>query len=150
MKQYESLLLLMIAIYGCVAQDPTTPPNDWNGDPLVCTPNTGPPGRAYPQFSKIVEFTLERVETQILLGTVLPSQLTLYQYLYDYDANKLILIKSANGFVDAEYYYYNLLKKSSYYRGDACVVSDISTDIDMGTGFASSKPDSLIVLLLRL
>ena len=147
MKQYGSLLLLVIVISGCVAQDPTTPPNDWNGDPLVCTPNAGPPGRPYPQFPNIAEFTLERVETKILLGTVLPSELTLYQYLYDYDANKLILIKNANGFIDAEYFYYEQRKKSTYYRGDACVVSDIAINIEMGTGCASSKHDFHLCLL---
>ena len=85
-----------------------------------------------PIFPKQAEFTLERVEITHVLNLTLPSQLTLYQYIYDYNANKMIMVKNKNGFVDVEYYYYDILKKSTYYGGQYCVVTDIPTNNDMG------------------
>jgi len=135
MQQYGLLCLLILFICGYYAQDPTTTPGvDWNGDPTLCTADpsvTSAPGPPLPTFSNQAEFALERVEIKHILNTTLPSELTMYQYLYDYNANKLIMVKNSNGFIDVEYYYYELLKKSTYYRGEFCVVSDIRTNFDM-------------------
>ena len=137
MRRHYSLFccLLLLFISGYQAQ--TTTPTDWNGDPRLCTvipPATAGPGPipSLPQFSKRAEFALERVEIKHILNTTLPSEMTLYEYLYDYDANKLIMVKNKNGFTDAEYYYYGIGKKSTYYRGEFCVVTNISIENDMG------------------
>ena len=108
---------------------------DWNGDPKLCTVDPSAPiinDRPLPVFSNQAEFTLERVEVKHIMDVTLPSELTLYQYLYDYDANKLILVKNTNGFIDVEFYYYESLKKSTYYRRTMCAVTDILTNVDIG------------------
>ncbi|CAF1004788.1 unnamed protein product [Rotaria sordida] len=136
MKYYRVVYLFVLLIYGCNAQEGTTiNPSTWNGDPRICTVNPSTPGtddRPLPTFPNQAEFALERVEVRHVLNITLPSQLTMYQYLYDYNANKLVLVKNANGFIDAEYFYYDTLKKSTYYRGEFCVVSsiDMNKDID--------------------
>jgi len=136
MKQYEVLCLLVLYISGYYAQDPTTTPStEWNGDPKLCTVDPSAPptsDRPLPRFPTKVEFTLERVEIKHILDSTEPSELTMYQYLYDYDANKLILITNSRGLIDVEYYYYEALKKSTYYRQEICAVSDIQTNFDMG------------------
>jgi hypothetical protein len=137
MQHYRILALLVSLICQYNAQDTTTVPGaEWNGDPKVCIPNTSeskPSDPAYPRFPNKAEFTLERVEIGRVFGQVGPSQLTRYQYLYDYDANKLVLIKNANEIIDIEYYYYEIAKKSTYYRGDYCSVTDIPLNIDNGS-----------------
>jgi hypothetical protein len=138
MKQYGLLCLLVLSILGSYAQDPTTTPLpiEWNGDPKLCTvdPSKPPPSSTRPQptFPPRAEFGLERVEVKHILNTTLPSELTLYQYLYDYDANKLILIKNQNGFIDFEHFYYEGLTKATYYRREYCVVERIDQNIDLG------------------
>lgn len=125
------LLLLSIAEYQ--AQP------DWNGDPKLCTvngPSTPPPGPVPPppKFPSKAEFGLERVEIKQvpLLNLTLPSEISLYEYLYDYDANSLIMVKNKNGIIDTEYYYYKQLTKSTYIGGQYCAVTDIPTNQDMG------------------
>ena len=142
MKQYSFVYLLVIFIVGCCAQDPTTTPSiDWNGDPKLCTVDPNPPSSTVPlpQFPAQAEFSLERVEIKHILDQTLPSELTLYQYLYDYNANKLILIKNRNGFIDAEYYYYESLKKSIYHRRQFCEVEDIEKNVDLGMSYLKNK-----------
>jgi hypothetical protein len=126
--------LFALFIFGSRAQDTTTPPIDWNGDPLLCTVDPNPPSstRPLPMFGAQVEFALERVEVKHVLNNTLPSDLTLYHYIYDYNANKLILTRNHNGYTHAEYYYYEILKKSIYYRREICRVEDIEKNIDMG------------------
>ena len=136
MKQYALLSLFILSNFGSHAQDSTSiPATQWNGDPKICTVDPSAPiinDKPLPVFSTKAEFTLERVEAKSLIGINLPSELTLYQYLYDYDANKLIMIKNKNGFIDTEYFYYNILKKSTYYRQQFCVVENIATNVDNG------------------
>ena len=134
-QQHIRVLLLLVAFYGCLAQNPTTPIDDWNGDPELCTVTPGsqpPPGIPMPVFPKQAEFALERVEIKHVFNLTLPSELTLYEYIYDYNANKLIIVKNTNGLIAVEYYYYEILKKSTYYAGKFCVVTDIPTNSDMG------------------
>ena len=114
MKQFRFLCLLALLFFECNAQGSTTTPSNWNGDPRLCTVDPSAPSpsdRPLPKFPNIAEFALERVEIKHVLNQTLPSELTLYQYLYDYNANKLIMIKNSNGFLDAEYFYYDILKK---------------------------------------
>ncbi|CAF2262284.1 unnamed protein product [Rotaria magnacalcarata] len=145
MKLYQVFYLLALLISEYYAQDTTTISiADWNGDPLVCTidPSIPPTSdKPFPQFPRQAEFTLEAVEIRHINNETLPSQLTLFQYLYDFDANKLIMIRNTNGFIDAEYYYYENLKKSVYVRGEFCYVSEIGTDnpIDGTSAIRSSN-----------
>ena len=136
MKQYQFLCLLVLFISRYHAQDPTTTPiPDWNGDPKICTVDPSAPptiDRPLPTFPNRVEFALERVEIKHIFDSTIPSELTMYQYLYDYDANKLILITNTRGEIDVEYFYYEILKKSTYYRQQICSVTDISRNIDIG------------------
>ena len=135
MKQYGCLCLFVLFIVGSHAQDTTTVPlPDFNGDPLLCTfnPNPPQPTRPLPMFPTKAEFGLERVEVKHVLNTTAPSDLTLYHYIYDYDANKLILTRNHNGYTHAEYFYYDILKKSIYYNREVCRVEDIPTNLDMG------------------
>lgn len=123
-------------IAGYYAQDTTTAfsPDTWNGDSTICTVPANPPTNivSLPTFPKIAEFTLEAVEIRHIANQSDTTQLTLIQYLYDFDANKLIMIRNTNGFIDAEYYYYEALKKAVYIRGEQCFMVDISTNIDIG------------------
>ncbi|UJR30727.1 hypothetical protein I4U23_018247 [Adineta vaga] len=147
-QKYGLLCLLFLFISGYYTQDPTTTLNpNWQGDPKVCIVNPPPtpspePAPPFPQFSQTAEFTLERVESSRLVTNItLPSQLSLYQYLYDYNANKLIMVKNKNGLIDVEYYYYNILKKSTYYGGQFCVVTDIPQNADMDGASAIKLAD---------
>ncbi|CAF0870687.1 unnamed protein product [Rotaria sordida] len=143
LKGVVFLLLLFIAKYQ--AQDPT-PPTDWNGDPNLCTINPPPtpsslPAPPMPRFPNKAEFGLERVEIKHIINITLPSEMTMLEYLYDYDANKLIIVKNKNGFIDAEYFYYGPNKKSTYYQGQYCVVTDIPTENDMDGASAIRLPN---------
>ena len=136
MKQYGLFCLLVFLLSECNALDTTSNPlSNWNGDPRLCTvdpPSSTINDKPLPLFPSKAEFALERVEIRHILNATLRSELTLYQYLYDYDANKLIMIKNANGILDTEYFYYEILKKSTYYGGQFCVVSDIDQNLDTG------------------
>ena len=140
-QHYEIVFLLLLYVTGQQAQNlaaKTAADPEWNGDPRLCTVN--PPGTPLPPdppmplpvFPKQAEFSMERVEIKHVLNITLRSEMTLYEYLYDYDANKLIMVKNKNGFLDTEYYYYGINKKSTYYNGEFCVVTDIPTNNDMG------------------
>ena len=138
-QQFGLLCLLCLFISGYYTQDPTTTINpNWQGDPRLCTINPPPtpstePAPPFPKFPTSAEFTLERIEvTSILSNITLPSKLSRFEYLYDYNANKIILVKNQNGFIDVEYYYYNILKKSTYYVGQYCNVTDIKVNDIMG------------------
>lgn len=138
MRQSCVLFLFVALVVQCLGQDETTATTipEWNGDPSVCTPDTSPanPGDPPdPQFPRKAEFALEQIEVRHILDQTLPSTSTLYQYLYDQDANKLVLVKNHNGFVDTEYFYYESALKSTYYRGEFCEVSPILKEIDSGT-----------------
>ncbi|CAF2621337.1 unnamed protein product [Rotaria sp. Silwood2] len=141
-QQYGFVFFLLLFISKYHAQNPTTTsPLEWNGDPKLCTvnPSAAPstiPGPPLPKFSNKAEFALERVEIKHLLNVSLPTVITMYQQIYDYDANKLIVVKNENGFISVEYYYYDILKKSTYYRGDFCVVTNIPTENDMDSASA--------------
>ncbi|CAF5128542.1 unnamed protein product, partial [Rotaria sp. Silwood1] len=115
----------------------TISPVEWNGDPKLCTvnPSATPstiPGPPLPKFSNKAEFALERVEIKHILNVSLPTEITMYQQSCDYDANKLIAVKNNKGFINVEYYYYDILKKSTYYKGEFCVVTDIPKENNMG------------------
>ncbi|CAF1146888.1 unnamed protein product [Adineta steineri] len=135
-QQYGIFCLLVLFITGYQAQETSTLNPDWHGDPLLCTNNpvpTSAPGPIppVPQFPRRAEFALERVEAKRILNITLPDQVTMYEYLYDYDANSLIMVKNANGFIDVEYFYYHILKKSTYIARQYCNVSDIPTNQEM-------------------
>jgi hypothetical protein len=138
MRQHYGLLcLLLLFISGYQAQTSPPAPPEWNGDPRVCVVQPAPtpaPGvqPPFPKFTTKAEFALERVEIKHVLNQTLPSEMTLYEYIYDYDANKLIMVKNKNGFIDVEYYYYGILKKSTYYAGQYCVVADIPQNTNLG------------------
>lgn len=136
-QHYGILCLLLVFILGYQTQDPTTPTSDWNGDPRLCTANsppTPPPGPVpqFPKFDSKAEFAIELIQSNHLFNATLPSQLTLFQYIYDYDANKLIVVKNANGVITVDFYYYEILNKSTYFAGQYCVVSEIPQNIDIG------------------
>ncbi|CAF1456183.1 unnamed protein product [Rotaria magnacalcarata] len=138
MQQHSVCVFLLLLFIGKYQAQDTAAPPDWNGDPKLCTisppvtpsPQPAPP---MPKFPKRAEFALERVEIKNAptLNFTFPSELTLTEYIYDYDANKLIIVKNKNGVIDAEYFYYDKLKKSTYVGGDYCVVSDIPVNQDM-------------------
>lgn len=135
MSEYRFLWLLLFFVYRNGAQGPTTSsPSDWNGDSTLCTANSGPmiDDKPVPKFSSQAEFTMTKVGISQLLNITLPSELNIYQYFYDYDANKMIRIQYRNGSIDIKYYYYDILKMSTYYEGKFCVVSDIPTNSDLG------------------
>jgi hypothetical protein len=157
-QQYSLVCLLLLCISEYQTQDssttivPTTitmpPPTttmapttvtfpDWNGDPKLCEINrpitpSPLPRPPFPKFPNKAEFAIERVEIKHILNTTLPSVLTLYEYIYDYDANILIMVKNTNGFLEAQYYYYGKLLKSTYFGRDFCSVTEIPTEKDMG------------------
>jgi hypothetical protein len=116
------------------AQETTTVPPTWNGDPKICTVDTSPPTTdpPYPVFPTKAEFALESVQINHISDLTLLSTVNIFQYIYDYDANKVIRIKKSNGIVAAEYYYYEILKVSTYFQNNFCVVSGIATNIDSG------------------
>ncbi|CAF5002684.1 unnamed protein product [Rotaria sp. Silwood1] len=146
-QQYGFVFLLLLFISKYHAQNPTTiSPLEWNGDPKLCTvnPSVTPstiPGPPLPKFPNKAEFALERVEIRHMSNITLPSEITMYQYIYDYDANQLIMVKNNKGFIDVEYYYYGIKKKSTYYGGNFCVVSDIPVEIDMDGASAIKFPN---------
>ncbi|CAF0789260.1 unnamed protein product [Adineta steineri] len=145
MKQYGLFCLLILFILGFNAQDPTTTLSpDWNGDPSVCTHDPSTPStndKPLPKFPNKAEFALESVEVRHLLNITLRSESTIYQYIYNYDANSLIVSKNQNGFISVEHSYYNILKKSTYYGGEVCLVTDISTNKDMDGASAIQLQD---------
>ena len=116
------------------AQDSTTVPVPWNGDPLICTVDTSPPATDPPQpkFPNLAEFAVESVQINHIYGSTLLTTVDISQYIYDYNANKVIRVKRNNGAIEVEYYYYEILKGSTYFQNNFCVVSDISTNIDSG------------------
>ncbi|CAF2467235.1 unnamed protein product [Rotaria sp. Silwood2] len=129
------LVLLFIAKYQ--AQDTTTSV-DWYGDPNLCTVNSPTPTTPsslspppMPKFPNRAEFAIEEIDTLRLLNVTVGAEMTLLEYLYDYDANSLITVKNKDGIISAEYYYYNVLNISTYFRRDLCVVSAIPTNDSM-------------------
>ncbi|CAF0925763.1 unnamed protein product [Rotaria sordida] len=141
----EVVFLLLLFISQYQAQDPTTP-GDWNGDSNLCTvnPTTTPsslPAPPIPRFPNQAEFALERVEVKHIQNITLPSEITTLEYLYDYNANQLIIVKNRNGIIDVEYFYYGIMKKSTYYGGDFCVVTNIPTGNDMDGASPIQLPD---------
>lgn len=146
MKQSRICLLLLSLVCSILAEDEiTTPQPEWNGDPNVCLPDNSPPNPSdppYPIFPTKAEFTLEMVQVGHLSNTTSPSVLTLFQYLYDYDANQLVMIRNTGSMIDLEYYYYNIPRKATYYRGETCVVTNILFDVENGSIF--SFPSGLI------
>ncbi|CAF3591913.1 unnamed protein product, partial [Rotaria sp. Silwood1] len=146
-QQYGFVFLLLLFISKYHAQNLTTiSPVEWNGDPKLCTvnPSATPstiPGPPLPKFSNKAEFALERVEIKHILNVSLPTEITMYQQIYDYDANKLIVVKNNKGFINVEYYYYDILKKSTYYKGEFCVVTDIPKENNMDSASAIQLPN---------
>jgi hypothetical protein len=140
-QQYKVVCLLLLFVSGFQTQDPssTTPFDDWNGDPKICTVNpvttttlSPTPPSSFPKFTNQAEFSLERVIIRHRLNATAPSELTLYHYTYDYDNNTLILVEYINGTVNVEFYDYDVLKKTTYNRGDTCVATDIPVNNDLG------------------
>jgi hypothetical protein len=138
-RAWELLALLAVFIVATRAQDTTTqtaaPTTPWSGDPILC-PN-GPttpsfPPKQMPSFAKRAEFGLEQIQYIQLANGALPGQKTMYEYIYDYDANIFIRVKNQNGLIDLEYYYYSSLTKATYYQGEFCVVENISQYQEMG------------------
>jgi hypothetical protein len=137
MKLYKLLYVLVLLITEYRTQETTTTSTpEFNGDPRICTVNPSTPSPRdppLPTFSTQAEFGLERVEIRHISNSILPSVLTLYQYFYDYDANKLITIKNQNGLIETSFSYYEILKKSTYFMGAFCVVTALSQNIGTGT-----------------
>ena len=139
MKHYRIFLFLLVLVSSGSAQDATSTNNPlpaWNGDPLICIPNNSTPSATdppYPQFPTKAEFTLEVAISGHLGDQGLPTSLVRMHYLYDYDANRLVLITNTGNRIDLEYYYYKQQLKSTYIRGDSCVVSPIACDVENGS-----------------
>jgi hypothetical protein len=130
----QHLWLICLLLVYTRAQETTTTVPEWNGDPRVCTvdPSASPSDRPLPTFPNKAEFALENVETQHFSNGASVGKLTMYQYIYDYDANKVIMIKKENGQTHIDYFYYEILKKSTYFPNHICVVTDIPSNLDMG------------------
>ena len=130
--QYLPVLCLLLVYTN--AEDPTTDSPVWIGDPRICTVDSSPisPDPPLPKFSTQAEFTLESIQINHRYDSTLRSTLNLFEYIYDYHANKVIRVKNNNGYSEVEYYYYEILKKSTYFQKNFCVVDDISTNIDSG------------------
>lgn len=113
--------------------------SEWNGDPNVCLidSSTHPPGPPLPTFPTRAEFLIERVEIFSANNVTLSDKLVFYEYVYDYDANAMFIIKNENGFVSTDHYYYENLKKSTYIQQNFCVVTDIPVNFDNGTSSSS-------------
>jgi hypothetical protein len=137
MKLYKLLYVLVLLIAQSRTQETTTTSTpEFNGDPRLCTVNSSTPSPSdplLPRFPPQAQFGLERVEIKHISNTTFPSELTLYQYFYDYDANKLITIKNQNGLIETSFSYYEILKKSTYFMGAFCVVTALSQNIGTGT-----------------
>ena len=148
MRQLRMLLLLLAAlVVQCFGQEMTLPP-DWNGDPDICTPNSSPfnpNDPAYPQFPVKAEFTVEQIEIRHILNETERTRLILTQILYDQQANSAIIVKNSRGFIDVEYFYYKIAQKSTYYRGEYCVVTPIPTEVDVGKFKARDNSKTLLL-----
>ena len=99
-----------------------------------------------PPFPLRAEFALERLEYKEVGNINLPGEKVLYEYIYDYNANALIMVKNKNGLIDVEYYYYASLTKATYYQGEYCVVSNISQNSDMGKFEEESVPHRSLLM----
>ncbi|CAF1007362.1 unnamed protein product [Didymodactylos carnosus] len=104
--------------------------DDWNGDVALCTPDSNPlpppAGVPFPIFPARAEFGLERVEIDtIAASNIQTTKRSMYEYFYDYDANSLVEVENSNGIINVTFYYYNVLKKSTYYGSQFCNVTVI-------------------------
>ena len=129
--------LISLIFTHVLAQDPTTAIPQWNGDPKICTIDSSsisdvPP---MPRFPEKAEFTLERVEMQHYGDFNPPAQHTLFEYIYDFVSNMLIVVKNDNNIKEVNYFYYGSLKKFTYYRDQFCIVNNIPTNVDSGLFF---------------
>ena len=143
-SKFVYLLVVLLFITECQTQDPsTTTPTypDWNGDSRICTVHplttvapttTSIPPIPLPNFPNQAEFRLERVVIRHRLDAESSTELTLYHYFYDYYHNNLVVLENKNGTYDAEFYDYNLLRRTNYYFRDyACSADVISTNDDL-------------------
>ena len=124
-------LVLLLTIVSCTIRGQVS---EWNGDPSVCLTDssTPPPGPPLPTFTTQAEFTIERVEIVSANNVTFSEKLVFYQYVYDYLANAMVIVKNENGFVDTDYYYYEKLKKVTSFQKKFCVVTDIPVNLDNG------------------
>jgi hypothetical protein len=136
MFQHSALLyLLVLFISAYRAQETTTLNPKWNGDLALCTvipaPTPAPNPPPFPRFYPVAEFGMEHL-TIGTVGNLTVRKLGFQQHLYDYNANKLVIVRNENNLIDVEYFYYNIMKKSKYYGGQYCVVENITQNADMG------------------
>ena len=132
------VFLTMLLLSGAQSQDTTEQPTPsttpWNGDPALCQPDsftTPVPQKPQPNFATKAEFTIERIERRKLLNISLPATISYQQHIFDYDANVAVIVKNENGLITAEYYDYKVLRKSTFYAGTFCTVTDIEKNNDM-------------------
>lgn len=144
-QQYKFVWLLLLFISGYQTQDTTeitsipttTTLPDWYGDPSICTINqlTTPspePPKELPKFTNQADFRLEVIVKRHRLTSETTNELSLLHYIYDYDNNKLTLVEHRNNNIDVQFYEYDILKRSTYNRGDTCAATVIRTDDSIG------------------
>ncbi|CAF0852255.1 unnamed protein product, partial [Didymodactylos carnosus] len=123
-------ILVILAVV--IAVNTLNTKEEWNGDPLICeldlNPDPTPPGIQYPTFPDKAEFTL--VETAHAISFNLSQfRQVMFQYFYDYSANKMIKVTNFNGIITLEYFYYNSLKTAIYSSNQFCTVKDIPVNL---------------------
>lgn len=106
----------------------------WNGDPSVCQLNSTSPSsnKKFPDFPEQAQFIMETISSTRIDNNTANPTIAVVHYYYDYNANMMALKRNSLGFVELEYYYYNILKKTTYYPQRYCVVTDIPTNITGG------------------
>ncbi|CAF1560284.1 unnamed protein product [Rotaria magnacalcarata] len=111
---------------------------EWNGDKNICIPDVTPssPSKSLPTLPSQAQFIMETVSSVRISDATGYPTVNVIQYFYDYYANMMMLQKNQLGFVEHEYYYYNQLKKTTYFPQKYCVVTDIPTKIDSDSGSA--------------
>lgn len=130
----QYLWIISLIFSHVLAQDSTTTMPQWNGDPKICTIDSSsiPDVPLSPHFPNKAEFAFEIIGTTHLGDEKFPFQSTLLEYIYDFNANRLITVKNDNNIKEVNYFYYERLKKFTYYQDQFCVVTDIPTNVDKG------------------
>lgn len=131
------MFMLWLILIGCVVRGQ---PLEGRRDQIMCSPQSTPlsTGKPLPIFPNQAQFIMETIASMPTNVNPGPSTVTISQYFYDYDANTMVLKKNQQGFIELEYYYYDRLKKTTYFPQKHCVVTDIPVNIDDGKFIISS------------
>ncbi|CAF4356349.1 unnamed protein product [Rotaria socialis] len=124
--------------YAMISSQHMRQDTEWNGDKNICIPDVTPssPSKSLPTLPSQAQFIMETVSSVRISDTTGYPTVNIIQYFYDYYANMMMLQKNQLGFVEHEYYYYDQLKKMTYFPQKYCVVTDIPTKIDSDSGSA--------------